>query len=245
MKKAWLGVLAVALVGILQYAQAQEVRSVNVVGFYKVNIPPAGGMALCALQFNSIDPTNQTLLGIFGTNNLAKSNFPANADKVWLWSVASSTWKSYTQNNAGNFVPTNAPLMTGDAFFLQSPTFRATTNVVTFAGEVVTDPSIPTTIIPGLQAIGYPFSAGTGLADMSIATNGTGNAFPNNADHVFIYDSQAGYIDYTLKANKTWSRITPPAANNVNPPIALGQGFWYKAKNQFEWVETNKYLQSL
>jgi hypothetical protein len=256
MKKLGMFVLVAALLGFVQYAQAQEVSSVNVVGFYKVETAPGGQFTLCALQFDAIDPANANIVGVFGTNNLRKGAVPTSADRVYLWDTGSSTWKQYFQKANGSFydanvppwtTPTNPPMVAGQGFFIQSPSSSTTTNTITFAGEVVDVATQLTSVVSGFQTLGYPFSSATGLADMTLRAQGTAGTVPSAADRVYVYDPVAGYVQYWLKStDRQWRKASEfPLGNPQNPAIALGQGFWYQAKNGFTWAETNAYLNNL
>jgi hypothetical protein len=251
MKKVGLIVVAAALLGFVQYAQSQEVTSVNVVGFYKVTVPPQGKFALCAVQFDTIDPVNQNLLGILGTNNLTKNDIRTFADQVYVWNTAQMKWQQYYEKadglfyNATNTVnPTNPPLFAGDSFFIQTRGGATSNLTVTFAGQVVDSSTITNQIVAGLQPKAYPFSSATGLADMSFAQQGTANDIRTFADNAYVYDSTLGtFVQYYLKANHLWYKAN--GTGPFYPEIPLGQGFWYEARHAFGWAETNKYLQNL
>jgi len=253
MKKVALVLLAVGLLGVVQCAQAAEVSSVNVVGFYKVTVP-GKGMALCSLQLDSIDPANQNLLGVLGTNQLFKSNISTAADKVLLWDTGIQKWVQYYQKADGNFalvaggVVTNPPLFSGSGFFITRQ--GATDLSVTFTGEALQDPVVTNTIVPGLQPTAYPFSSATGLADMNLGKVGFPSTISTSADKVTVWDTATtNYVQYFLRTSTpvAWHKVAG-GAGPFNPTIELGQGFWYSrntAKPAFEWAETNKYLGNL
>ena len=266
MKKASLVVLAAALLGFVQYAQAEEVKSVNVVGFYKITVPPQAKMVMAALQFDAIDPANQNLLGIFGTNTLLAGSVPSEADRLYLWDTGSSKWKQYyLMNDDGDFPwqfsltsgaasPTNPPLKAGQGFFIQSPNIPDP-HTVTIAGQVVAVATQKVQVVQNFQLLGYPFSSSTTLKDLSVTTMDPprGGEVPSESDRVYLYDSATGYKQYWLGQSPdlntpgtNWFLSTDPNGNNpTNPPLALGQGFFYQAKSGFEWVETNAYINNL
>jgi len=252
MKRTSVIFLAVALTALAGVAVAQDVYSVNTVGFYKVDILPAGKMYLAAMQFDQINPADETMLGVFGTNNLRKSNLPTAADRLYLWDGVA--WHQFFQKTDGQFydvtaptIPTNPALHAATAFFLQSPGPSTTTNTITLKGQVIEDTTVLTSVPVGLRTYAYPFSERSALKDMALDEQGTAANLPTAADRLYLYNSASNaYQQCWLKlADRDGYDTAVTGGSPQNPTVALGQAFWYQARNAFSWSETNVYLGNL
>jgi hypothetical protein len=255
MKKVSLVTVLAGVLGLAQMLQAQEVRSVNTVGFYKVTIPPAGKFVMMAMAFDQVgsDPATggaNTFLDVFGTNQLRQHTVAANADRIYRWNGL--TYDIFNQRVNGLFYKsgavTNPPINAGDAFWIQSPGSATSNRDIVIAGQVVEVATNIQKVAVNFNMLGYPFSSDVGINQMGFrAAVGSKwhNAVPANADRLYVYNG-SGYDIYGLKSNG-WATTTgyaaaPPTTNTLR----LGQGFWYQAKsNQWDWAETNRYLQAL
>ena len=264
MKKLLIATMVVLVAAV---AVAQEVTSVNVVGFTKVNVAPGGAFNLVSLPFDAIDPADANLIGVFGTDSLtqvAPASFPpVYADQVWIYDSSALEWSTYYQETDGQFYdsdnwpvgsPTNPPVMPGEGVLIQSSVGAVSTNVVPLMGEVVTVMTQKVDVVSGFQVLGYPFSSGTDIQDTSFADTGNRLASPFLppvlADIIWILDDAGVYHNYYLNSDGFWYNVDDWTGVGGETPVSgvnldLGQGFWYQATGGFEWSETNKYLNSL
>ena len=248
--------LCFAIVGLSAAAAlaADDVTSVNVVGFSKVTLPPGSqtGIVMIAMQFDAFDPT---LMGVFGTNQLRPATKVGNADQVWLWNVQRQEYDKYALKTdlqyraATNWSgpATNPPLVSGQGMFIKAGASTTQTNTLTLMGQVVAYGSIETDIKAGWQLISYPFTCDVGLGAMSFTNVGAGTAASKvgNADNIRIWNGTS-WDSYGLKSSdRQWHNTTNWSGPAVNPNVLLSQGFWYIAKSDFTWTETNKYLNNL
>jgi len=245
----------VAVLGLfvgVGFAATGTVHSVNIVGYDVEMVPGSNNFNLVAVQFESFDPT---LLGVFGTNQLDAGGFPQQADLVYMLN-AGGTYSIYgLKAGTGQFYdtdkwfppngPTNPPLHSGSAVWLQSKTGTGPSKTVTLAGEAIPDTVVTNDITTGFQLMAYPFSCERALNDTQLDELGTAAAWPNTADFIYVWNG-VGYNTYGLKTG------TPNQWYDVNEwftgapttdVIPLGCGFWYEAKTVgFTWVEPNPYL---
>jgi hypothetical protein len=265
MKKAWMVALVLGVASTVAWGQT-EVTSVNVVGFSKVTINPAGQFNLLSLPFDSIDPADANLRGVFGTNTLSKLGIdpvampPAFADELWMWDPSDLAWKTYYQGDDNNFYDANEwPILNavnpaiqpGTGFFPQSSVLSTETNVIALMGEVVMVGTQQVGVAVGFQTLGYPFSSKIAVQDTSFKT--LGNSIdpailpPPLADNIWIWDNATGtYLCYFLANDGKWYDSNQwPTLVEATFDLELGGGFWYQAVGSFTWVETNKYLNNL
>jgi len=260
MKRAVVAAAVLGLVVSMGFAASNEVSSVNIVGYNVDMVPGSNRFNLVAIQFDAFDPT---LEGVFGTNQLTAGQFPAQADKVYMYDPqATPPYSSYSLKSTfggdilGFFdtddwfgTSVNPSVPAGTAMWLQSAQGSGPQKTVTVAGEAVAADAATNGIVSGYQLMGYPFSCERDLNDTDLVGEGTAGGFPAQADQLFLWNG-AGYDSYALKDpgapggddyfwqdQNAWFGATPPAI-----PIPLGRGFWYLAKGAFEWTEPNPYL---
>lgn len=252
--------MVVGMVAVLAMAaNAADVTSVNVAGVYTVDIPASGGYNLVALNIDSIDPAEQTLVDFFGTQ-LRDHFLPTQCDKVHIYDPGVTGYRVFgRKTGAGykevslaggwNLADTNIALTAGMAFWLQSGDSAAATTV-TLTGEAVSAAQAFTGIVPSYQQVGYPFSQSVD-ANTTGLTNGTPHFLPTQCDVLLVYNGAGGYNEYGLKGSvggqngtwystSDWNAAVKPVVN-----IPIGVGCWYKAKNGYIWTEDNKYLGNL
>lgn len=249
---------AACLMATLAMAQTNEVTSVNVVGYYKVTIPTGGLFTLVALNLDAIDSTNQNLMGIFGTQ-LRAGAIAGLGDRVYKFSAQSGQYTTFQRkstdglyhntSSAGwtNVGGSNASLLSGEAFWLKGATTNMATYDVVVMGEVVSVMTQQVNLVPGFQLQGYTFSTDVPINSTKLGALGTKHAVYGAGDRVYLWNG-AGYTTLGLWTNGVWytqwSGGTPltAAATNVVP---MGAGFWYNAKTNNAWSETNSYAGNL
>jgi len=254
MKKAWM--VALLVLGVASaVALAADVMSVNIVGFNKVTIPANGGVNLVAIQFDGME--SQTFEGVFGppTNQFVKAiewEDYDTADRIYKWT--GTGYITYSLHWNGSWVrssqwvqgtPTNPPLKSGEAVWLQSGKSTPQHDVA-IMGQVVSVATQQVNMATGFQTIGYPFSSTTKIKDLDFVRDGATRAGEwedfDNGDVIYVWTG-SGYATYGLHFNGSWVKssqwLSGTPTTNV---LELGNGFWYNAKNAFAYTETNRYL---
>lgn len=229
------------------FGQTNEVFSRNAVGFVKVTIPPGGGYALVAVNFNSFDGSNLSLLDIFGTNQLTKANVYARADKVYVWNYDLDDYKRYAQKTSGDFyeqadwvtgAATNPVIVKGSGIWLQSPHSATNERAIFIAGQVVSNSVSSNAVVPGYQCIGSPFSAELVMTNNNwLADGASGNNDKDQADQIITWNG-ADFERYGLAADGRWYNWTNWVGDAVDRIITLGEGAWYVSKTNVTWTWT-------
>lgn len=254
--------MSLALTGLLAatvaHAASNEVYSVNVVGFQKMQIQP-NTFYLTACNFEA--GSSNTLLDIFGTDMLTQNDNYGLCDRVLVYDNATQTYQAWAQWTDGVFykantmtewnlsIAGNPVLPIGSGFFLVCG--ASSSNTVTYVGDVVMDQSNSVVLKPGFQVVSYPFSSDIALQDTALVDCGAiANDNYGAADRIMVYQngSYQTYAPWTdgvwYKANSMDEWNQSIAATNV---IKAGEGiFYYRVgSSNLTWTETNKYLQSL
>jgi hypothetical protein len=217
---AILGAAAFA-VGALSSATAQNVYSVNVVGY--VNLPIAHGFQILG---NPLLGTDNSVSNLFAANQ----NGPALGMTVYSWNGTSFTPDQLDTYGNGWASP-GTQLPPGAGFFVKNigPAF---TN--TFVGTVVQG---PTTNVLGNN---FSLHASTWPVGTNVLQLGLNAAL---GDTIYTFDPLNGYYNYHLDTyGAGWGSppLPAPQANVTNGPvIGVGQGFFYvnKTGSPFNWVQ--------
>jgi len=150
---------AAALAASASFAVAQNVYSLNVVGYINLNL--TNGYNLVANQLD-LDGTmtNNTIQSVFGTNgavipNLTKVSFYDAQNTIFNTATFSAT--SQRWNNAA----ANPGLKPGQGVFVQIPGTSGTSVPITMVGQVIQGTN-PVTMYPALQLMSIipPISVG-------------------------------------------------------------------------------------
>ncbi len=268
MKKT-LTLAAAALISASAFAQT--VTSANIVGYTKVDKPGNTGVSfnIMGITFTSESNKLSELCPVDQFNgSLAGA---ALADQIIIYTPGAgyTTYAKYDASSypgyetyvgwqeisdfgfAGTFI--DPVLQPGSALWIKTPAGSSSTNVIV-AGDVVSVASVTNSVVEGLQLIANPFSDAVKLDDLNLYENATGSlAGSADADQIIVYDPDTqsyetfAFYDargYGYTNESGWKAIsafqfTDPVTDYELQP---GQGFWYKAKSAFTWVETNKYL---
>ncbi|MGA4643817.1 hypothetical protein [Limisphaera sp. 4302-co] len=155
---------AAAFAAGLAASMAQNVYSLNVVGYYNITIPP-NSFALIANQLNT-------------TNNTLGSLIPSAPDGTQFFKFSGTGWDTYTYDELeGGWLPNgNVSLNPGEGGFVRNNTANALT--ITFVGEVLQG------------SLTNPVPAGFSVRSSMVPQAGTLTqlAFPAaDGDQVFVY----------------------------------------------------------
>jgi hypothetical protein len=216
---AVLGAAAFA-VGALSSATAQNVYSVNVVGY--VNVPINHGLQIIGNPLLATDNSATALFMANSTNNGANS--PALGAVVYTWNGTGFVGSGNDPYGGGWSapVPTLGP---GVGFFVYNPN-PAYTN--TFVGTVVQGSTNTVPIHLSLQASQWPVS--TNLVQLGLNAVG--------GDVVYTWNG-TGFTGFGLDPYGAGWSPTGPLCNVTNGPvIGVSQGFFYfNANTQFSWAQ--------
>lgn len=247
---------AACLMATLAMAQTNEVTSVNVVGYYKLTIASSGRYSMAAINLDSIDPTNQNLMGIFGTQ-LRSGALAGLGDRIYLFDPVSDVYNTFQRktsdglyHNTANFsgAATNPSLTSGQGFWLRSASSATTNYDVVVMGEVVGVMTQSMDLVPGYQLAGYPFSTDVPVNSTKLGATGKTGPLLGVGDRIYIWNGSS-YVTLGLWTNRMW--YTSSAFGGANPPatnvIPMGGGFWYRSASNgvSTWSETNSYIGNL
>ena len=215
-------ICAAALAASLASSTAQNVYSLNVVGYVQYTVPAS----LSALVANPLDAT----MG----NTVANGNTVSNLFSINTMTVLGNNSAVFGYNSAaGNY---NTPITyktagkiwtggTGPATTVnpgQALVFKntaASDTVITFVGQVVQGPYTVGILPASLSSlVGSPVPIGGHITNSTTALG----LLPSNNDAVLTYNSAAGNYN-SPSTYKTAGKIWTPAIT-LNP----GQGFIYK-----------------
>jgi len=252
-------VMLVVLALAFRFSTAQEVPSVNIVGYNKLTLPPSNKLILVGINLDAFDPT---LKGALGTNQLipGTASSYANADQVRLFNTSLQKYEyfalktnDYLFHKCANLTEwtspaTNPPIVPGMGFWLKSSPTSTVEREITLIGQVVSVVTQTMNVVSGLQFMAYPFSCDVNIQNTTF-TNGANMGSAANyatADQIIVW-CQTNYQYFGLKSNGLWypcNNLSQWAGTSAVTNIVMGQGFWYKKTRgaDFTWVETNKYL---
>jgi hypothetical protein len=232
---------------------AQNVYSLNTVGYINVTVAPGFNIISCPL-IGALDPISG-LTNTIGTL-LNNGSGQYNNATVWSFNTATGMYTNDTAKTKGN-ANTNGwvndgqiTMLPGQAVWFQNP---YTTNLtLTFVGQVTTGQDMANPISIGFNLISsiLPMSGDLVTNSLSDLTptpsmesyNGTTYTNPTNtpsaSDSIWVYSPAiTNYItySYTLKGGASW-KLSGVATDPVLPYV--GAGFWYDTAVTNVWLET-------
>jgi hypothetical protein len=195
---------------------AQNVYSLNAVGYINVTAPPGFSIAACPL----IASPNNTI-----SNLLNNSSGQFARVKVYSFST-SSGYSIDTGTGSGWLEGGTNTLNPGQAVFISNP--NTTNIVITFVGTVPSGP-MTNVLSPGFNLVSSIVPASGDLVTNSI----TSYTNANGHDKLFTYTPGTGYTTYTATGAATWLGGNDPTIANV------GEGFFYENSTvtPINWVE--------
>jgi len=249
---------ALGLAASVTLAATNEVVSVNVVGYAKVNVP-ASKLVLCSAGFNTMDP-NATVQEIMAGQLTGGWDY-FGGDHVYLWDATAQQytvlWKQDTggvldgdgwlDSNTG--VLSTNKLVPGSAFWVESS--QTADQTLTLLGEVVSAPTVNVPMVEGLNFFSYPYSADQALTNSTLqAANGSVGGWDYfTADHVYSWDvTSQQYTVYWLQ--DTAGVLDGDGWVDANTGVAstevmsLAEGFWYErmaGSGSLTWSPTIPY----
>jgi len=261
MKKLGAFLVGLGLVtGSVFAAATNSAVSINTVGFVNKTLT-AGEWLLTTCNFQKVGGGTNTLLDVYGTNQLAQNDLLGLCDLVILFNPNSATYQTFAQWTDGNFylandggqwgdsIVSNAVIPVGTAMWVVPAGNQVGAKKLTLAGEVVSVATQQVSIVSGWQLVGYPFTCDMPLQQTGLAASGAAkNDLLGLCDLVIVWTGTA-YQTYALWTDNNWYMANDGgqwgdsilASNSLH----LAEGFWYIAQNNMTWSETNKYLNNL
>jgi len=256
MKKFLITAVITSLIsGVAFAADSNVVSSANVVGYSQLPLEPGGVFYLTTCNFVA---ESNTLVDIFGTNQLAQSGSIGSCDRVVRWDPDTDTYQTYAQYTDGNFYKANSqiefngsPVVNpqiplGEGLWIISSDTASSTNTISFSGDVVSVETQTVDVVSDFQILSYPYSSDIPLNDTAFNDSGaTKSDTYSLCDKIAVWENPT-YQSYGLAADGNWYKANDAVEWNTAPlatnDIALSQGIWYIASGGFSWVETNRYM---
>lgn len=241
-------------------ASAQTVGSANVMGYSKVELKPNGTYHLVACNFES--GSSNFLNDVFGTNQLRQSDFLSACDKITIWNTESQTYQRWAQWTDGVFykandasewnqgISGNPAVPAGSSFWIISAG-SSDTNTIMFSGDVILSPTNEISINQSYQMIAYPFSSEVLLNETTFLEDGaSASDFLSQCDRTSFWDEDTEtYQRYAIWTDGQWYKANDAEEWNqgilATSSVNLANGFWYQARTNFIWSETNRYLKNI
>ena len=223
--KKLMSLVALAVVGSVVAASAQEVLSANAVGYVKRTIP-AGGLQIVSIPFDNIASDTGTYK--FGETQIA--NDLPQGSTVMFWSEESQVWSGGTKGSKGwANAQANKELSVGEAFFVKNST--GADIEVTAAGEVPADAKLSRAYAgaSALSIAAAPYPVDVKFGDTELA-----NQLPQGATVMFWSDGSQVWSGGT-KGSKGWANA------QANKVIAAGEGFFIKSSSDGTWEAVKPY----
>jgi hypothetical protein len=219
--------LVVGLAALVAFA-AEEVTSVNVVGYNKVAVPP-GKLVMAHMPF--LD------MGDASVENVVGSQLPANS-ALHLWDDSANAYVTTIRKTtrSGTAWTPNVDLPRGKAFWIEVPG-AVGTNAVILPGEVPESRNFAATstvAIAPYDMVGYAYPVDMPFTNTSLFKNSAAD----DALNVWDVNSQT-YATYIKKATRSGTSWQPSVDSLV---IKVGQSFWYQPKSgSVNWTEVAPY----
>lgn len=197
-------------------------------------------MAL-AIQFTPVDGAETIALTNLLTVATPKAypSFGNNADQLWKYDPETGWIKYWWRTANKNWVKQSTTTTTEDTvkpgdtvFFRRGGGAAATT--ITLSGAVQKWEAKPTYegIAAGKsQFIGYPWPIDFDARTLPLYQKSGPKAYPtfgNNADQIWTYDSNDGWVKYWYRtASKTY-RLQGASTDATSIPLKAGEGFFFR-----------------
>ena len=240
MKKSLLAGVAILVVAATAWAVTNQVSSVNVAGYVKLNIP-RNQLCLIRNDFLPMGPDNTV-------SNIMAKQLPRDS-RVYAWNPVAKNYTicTFTRQFVNPFWRTNwtfgvtTYLDVGDGFWVFVPTTYAsqTNYVLNMLGEVPNNGTSNIPIVQGLNLVGYSYPVPMVLSNLDIT------AKQKVGDRVYKWGG-SGYTIATSTRyfqNPLWKTNWKPDVTR-SMQIGVGEGFWYSRTTNspgFTWVEVQPY----
>lgn len=245
-------VMTAALVACAAVVTAQTVTSANIVGYNKID--RVNGLQIAGTSWED------ALIGDVVGYDYTGGSRSSRATTLYTFDGAVYTVYYLYDDGAGTvewrYVDGNtsaeSEVFENGVSFLISDRDVVSGDVAIMSGEVNVTEYTTNSIAIGLALVTYPYSADVdSLDDLELTQSGTSGTRSSRADTIIVFDTaSAQYITYYLHENaanfeaRAWVPVGGSYGDPV-PGISNGVGFFYSARNAFDWVELNPYFSSL
>jgi hypothetical protein len=231
-------------------AAAQSVTYVSQpAGLVRLTVAP--GQTLISLP---LKPINASIGALF-PDQLTGGSGETSGDGILAWDAVNQVYvKAFKAAGTGDpardgkwftdsvtWTPSPLTLNPGEGFWIANR--QAVSQTVYLGGNIVADSSRSSTLRPGLNLIGYPFSGRIALNSTQLARNGAnGDRSPSTSDS--LTDPATGATQWLLKKGKSknlaWYNADGSTATQILGPAA---GYWFEHKTSttFTWTEPRPY----
>jgi hypothetical protein len=212
---------AAILAAGLASSMADNVYSLNVVGYYNVTAP--AGFSIFVNQLNT--DTN-------GINEVLPTN-PQDGDQVYtfnngIFNIDVTSGGSWVDNNT--YDPSTTTLSPGQGFFFWNNGGAAETR--TFVGTVPQGLPLPAVHFPvGFGLVGNPIPAAVQLDP----TNGC-PLMGSDGNQYYVFDHGAYDIDVTSGGQWVDNNTYDPVPGGIAPPVGIGYFIWNNQGAAMDWV---------
>ena len=217
-------VMAVVAVLVSALAYAQEVTSVNAVGYIKADQEP-DTFALKKADFEQLDGGTNVIGDVLDPTTLPSGT------KVYTWDAMAQQYNTVVETvvtfGGTRWNPGTTVLERGMSYWLSIPNTAPSTVEYTVLGEVPEDGTIDVILSPGYSFVAYPYPT-----EMSITNAG----FPAaSGDKVYYWDGGWQSETYVTFGGARWS----PGGLT----FTYGQGFLYNSTDVSPktWTVTQPY----
>lgn len=221
--KKLMSLVALAVVGSVVAASAQEVLSANAVGYVKRTIP-AGKLQIVSVPFDNIASEDGTYK--FGETQIA--NDAPQGTSVMFWDAENQQWAVGSKGGKGWGSYANKALAVGEPFFLQSASDEDVE--VTAAGEVPSEAKLSRAYAgsDNLSFVSYPYPVDVKFGDTELS-----GQLPVGAS-VMFWDADAQQWAVGSKGGKGWGAY-------ATRDVEAGEGFFVKTTDEGAWEVTKPY----
>ena len=223
--KKLMSLVALAVVGSVVAASAQEVLSANAVGYVKRTVP-AGKLQIVSIPFDNIASEDGSYT--FGETQIA-ADLPQGS-RVMFWDDANQGWSGGAKGAKGWAAgQANHVILPGEAFFVRNSTDGDLE--VTAAGEVPSDATIKRAFngSSALSIVAAPYPVDVTFGETEIAAQ-----LPQGS-RVMFWDADNQDWSGGAKGAKGW------AAGQANKVVSAGEGFFIRAGEEGEWEAVKPY----
>ncbi|MBT3192298.1 MAG: hypothetical protein HN341_07055 [Verrucomicrobia bacterium] len=255
--------MSVALVALIVTAIGVHaaVTSVNIVGYKETTLEAGKRIIMSAPLYDPSGDGTNTLIGIFGTDQLLQAVNQANADRVIVFDTVAGVYQAYAQYTDGHFYRANSAeewddsiladddtIPAGSSFWVVHPA-SAPARDVSLLGEVLGGKSHTqdVALVTGYQLASSAYAAEIDIQEIAKIADGATAAINNaNADRIVTWDAAAqAYQTYALYTDDVWYKAN--TAEEWDDSIAatgtipVGGGFWYISKTDFTLTDACPY----
>jgi len=235
--KKFVVMLAVIGVAMVLGVQAQDVTSVNVVGYQNTDVDAAEYVLVAAPFY--VMGTDNSIQTIFGDQFTGGAN-AGEGDQILFWD--GSEYKINWKHTSGTWVEegfaSTQAIDQARGFWVKSN--AGGDQVMSLLGEVVDDAVVTQRVSNGLNLLAYPYNASILVTNTTLDAVAQGGADPGAGDNLIKWN--AGIQDYETYWKHTSGNWVKDGFADNDAVLGMGEGFWYVRRGAgVDWVESIPY----